>query len=664
MTTVLFAQLPPPRFDFSDPGANIPLAAGFLISSLRSRSIELYDTEILSDDVVDIFGDSGLIRKISDRSPDILALTLYVWNSQRSLFVASCVKRILPGLKIIIGGPEANLDNEWILNHPAIDLAVIGEGEPQFLDALQYLVSKNEVSERSKSPGKRKPDIFEPKSADKNTQWRLGCSAYPYLNGVMSSSRNGTVFLETARGCPFKCRYCYYHKAFDSVELYPMPMVERVLDFCYSDQSNVNEIYLMDPTFNARPGFRRMLKYIIKKRVTRDVKIHAELRADLLDEDDMALFREAGLISAEIGLQTVNLNALKLAGRSGDPEKILIMAQSLKNEGVDVTTGIILGLPGDTPESFQKTLDRLGQTQAFSVIQPFTLSVLPGSDFRRDAANLGLRYDTRPPYHLKSSKTFDSLSMRECLSKFEDMFELELDYIGYPCLVDCGDSAATFLSNQSYISKWIVNLPLNKSLSVINRVVEMASNPFIFWFRGQNISHAEEIIERIVSTFVEGNPHTVLTVVFEFVEPVAPEFLSNLLDTSSNPETYTNKAFFPLYQKGEIISPNLLIIAPWNNDGKVRGMMAQEYHKVARIVWSCDLEGISNQEILETPLILSGRIPRDPSNRMRLLEILRKTSDSRPEEILFRHEDSQSWWNEEVRELPQSSLFKESILVT
>jgi radical SAM superfamily enzyme YgiQ (UPF0313 family) len=664
MKTVLFTQLPPPRFDFTDPGANIPMAAGFLISNLRNIEMEGYCAEILDSDIVDVFGDSGLIREISERSPDILALTLYLWNSQRSLFIASSVKRVLPGVRIIVGGPEVTLDNEWILNHPSIDLAVIGEGEPQVVDALEYLASRDQMGERADVAHKRKPEIFSRIRKSRNYPWCLGSSVYPYLDGTVNPSRDGSIFLETVRGCPFKCRYCYYHKAFDSVSLYPMPMVERVLDFCYSGQREVNEIYLMDPTFNARPGFRELLKYMIKKRMSRDVKIHAELRADLLDENDISLFKEAGLISAEIGLQTVNSKALRLAGRSGDPEKVLSMAYSLKSAGVDVTTGIILGLPGDTPESFQNTLDRLGQTQAFSVIQPFTLSVLPGSDFRRDAARLGLQYDDRPPYYLKSSNTFDSSSMRECLCKFEETFELELDYIGYPSLVDFSERTTSCPSDPSYISKWIVNLPLNKSLSIMNVVMERASNPFVLWFKGRNFTHVEELVNQIVSIFTEANPHTVLTVVFEFVEPVHPRFLSNLLETSSNPHTYINKAFFPLYQEGEIISPNFLVIAPLNQSTEIRDRTEGEYQALARVVWSCDLEGISNHETPGTPLILSGRLPQDPSSRFRLLKILGKISNSRPEEILFRREDAQSWWNQEARELRESALFKESILVT
>ena len=108
------------------------LAAGLLVSSLKQGLHSEIQVEILDSRTVDVFCDTGIIRNIVNRVPDILALTLYLWNSQRSLFIASAVKRLLPNLKVMVGGPEVSRDNDWVLSHPAVDMAVMGEGEPQF----------------------------------------------------------------------------------------------------------------------------------------------------------------------------------------------------------------------------------------------------------------------------------------------------------------------------------------------------------------------------------------------------------------------------------------------------------------------------------------------------------------------------------------------------
>jgi hypothetical protein len=663
MKKILFVQLPPPRFDFEEPGANIPLAAGFLVSALKVRECLEFETEILNSEISDVFGDSGLTREIVERSPDILAMTLYLWNSQRSLFIAAAVKRLLPEMKVIVGGPEVTHDNEWILRHPAVDSAIIGEGEPQFAEALRELSGRPQRGSSFKTVSKTGSVIFKKKQTTASC-WELGSTTYPYFDGIIGPSQNGSLFLETARGCPFKCRYCYYHKAFDSVSLYPFSTIEQALDFAYSPESNVNEIYLMDPTFNARMGFRDILKSISVRRRKKDIRIHTELRADLLKDGDIALLKDAGLVSAEIGLQSVNLKVLELAGRYGDPEKVLEKAGELTEAGVDVTTGIILGLPGDTPVGFSNTLRRLKETHAFSVIQPFTLAVLPGSDFRRDASDLGFQYDIRPPYYLKASETFSAESMKGCLDEFEETFEMELDYIGLPSLVDDGSNVNHLINGPGYISKWIVNLPIPDIATVLSSVIKRASNPFTIWFKGADPSIGEQQIIEIISVFETHNPHTVLHLVFEFGRPVPTKLFRSIIDATANPEIYINKAFFPLYPEGEILSPNFIVITPLPDTDYARNVIVDRYFPEATVVWSANLSITEHVGSAVSPILISGEIPSDSSARCRLFDDLKRIAGSRPEEILFRDEEAQRLWNRQVRGLSESSRFEEKLLVS
>jgi hypothetical protein len=663
MKKILFVQLPPPRFIFEDSGANIPLAAGFLASCTKLQEPTKFETEILGSDVVDVLADAGIIREISRRSPDILAMTLYLWNSQRSLFIAAAVKRLFSNLRVIVGGPEVTPDNFWLLRHPAIDIGVFGEGEPQFVSALNKIVSSEKRGPLSLNSCEAGRVIFKSKSKSM-TDWDLGQAGYPYVDGVMGASSHGSIFLETVRGCPFKCKYCYYHKAFSSVRSYPMTLVEEVLDFAYLQENMVNEIYLMDPTFNARQGFRDILRSMASRRRNHDVKVHAELRADLLNDGDVRLFKDAGLVSAEIGLQTVNPDALKLAGRTGDPEKTLSKAASLKKAEVDVTTGIILGLPGDTPEGFSKTLNRLKETQAFSVIQPFTLAILPGSDFRKEARKLCLQYDESPPYYMKSSDTFSSDSMKGCLDEFEDTFELELDYIGTPSLVESGSNVSIGAHGTGFISKWIINLPNGDMNGVSDFVIAQASDPFTIWLKGDDISGAEAQVIQSLSTFVDHNPHTVLHLVFEFSRAVPTKFLRDVLEATANPEIYVNRAFFPLHPEGEVISPNFIIITPLPSTAFARNRILERYSTDATVIWSVDLSNTEDLRNADTPILISGEIPSDPSIRSSLSSDLKEISGTRPEEVMFRQGDAQRWWERETGRLSEQSNLRENILVT
>ena len=146
MKQVLFVQLPPPRFSFAEPPTNIPLAAGFLAAAIDAASRGSVSVEILASETVDVLGDQALLAKILDRRPAVLAMTLYVWNVTRSLFLAANVKRLLPRTKILVGGPEVTADNAWVMRHPAVDAGVFGEGESRIVSVLQALCSGQDLS--------------------------------------------------------------------------------------------------------------------------------------------------------------------------------------------------------------------------------------------------------------------------------------------------------------------------------------------------------------------------------------------------------------------------------------------------------------------------------------------------------------------------------------
>src|SRR5262245_57453807 len=126
---VLLMQLPVPN----NPATNVPLAAGYLKAHAHACGLlDRAEIDILPRTLADSAGDALLVEAIAARRPELLGISLYTWNSERSLAIAARVKARLPGLLIVVGGPEVQRDNDWVLRHPAVDVAVIGEGEQTF----------------------------------------------------------------------------------------------------------------------------------------------------------------------------------------------------------------------------------------------------------------------------------------------------------------------------------------------------------------------------------------------------------------------------------------------------------------------------------------------------------------------------------------------------
>src|ERR1043165_5193816 len=134
---VLLVQLPIPPVGPGPIKGNVPLAAGYLKLYARERGLERdFDIEIFPWREANELGDQGLVKAILGRDPWMVGFTCYLWNIERTLWIVRQLKSRCPELKIVIGGPEVTLDNAWVLSDPAIDYAIVGEGEQTFSELL------------------------------------------------------------------------------------------------------------------------------------------------------------------------------------------------------------------------------------------------------------------------------------------------------------------------------------------------------------------------------------------------------------------------------------------------------------------------------------------------------------------------------------------------
>ena len=128
---VLLAQLPLPRPSPFARSGNAPLAAGTLAAALRAGGPDC-DAEILDSSIADSCGDVAIAREIAALKPAVAGLSLYCWNSERSLAVARLIRMMSPGTAIVIGGPDVDPSGGIVSGSADWDFAVFGEGEEGF----------------------------------------------------------------------------------------------------------------------------------------------------------------------------------------------------------------------------------------------------------------------------------------------------------------------------------------------------------------------------------------------------------------------------------------------------------------------------------------------------------------------------------------------------
>jgi radical SAM superfamily enzyme YgiQ (UPF0313 family) len=403
---ILFVQLPLQDPNGDSAQANIPLAAGYLASYAESRGlIKRADWAILDRAVVDRGSDTAVVEAIAASGPDLVAFTLYAWNLERSLYVAERLAQASPRARLVAGGPEV-VSGMKLFSHSPFHALVEGEGEEPFCELLSDMA-------RSKPLAKR---YVAGRSLD------LSGLPNPYLAGALPFEADRPVHLETMRGCPMRCGYCYYGKANPELRRYPREQANQVVEA--AAKAGVRELYLMDPSFHASEDLSGRLVDLAKAN-SFGMTLHAEIRLESVTEEIGRLYAAAGLVEAEVGLQSVNPKALEAVGRTWDRPAFERGAEIFEKNRIDVKTGIILGLPFDGYEQVIETFDFLGMHGLGQEAELYPLSLLPGTAVREKADDWGMSRMDVPPYWVTSTDWISGDDMADAVAAFEDGFDVE-----------------------------------------------------------------------------------------------------------------------------------------------------------------------------------------------------------------------------------------------
>ncbi len=334
-----------------------------------------------------------LLETAADAGNAIFCFSCFVWNIE--VLEAAAKKLREKGFVCIAGGPE-------ITAHPSFykyfDYTVSGEGEVSVPLLISKILNKSEKSDK----------VIISQSPD------LSLIHSPYLDGIIDPSEYEGALWELARGCPFKCAYCYESKGQKTVRMFPMERIKAELELFA--KKKIPQVFVLDPTYNVnKKRAVELLRLIASK--TPDTFYYFEARAELIDRE---LAREFTRIpcALQIGLQSANEETLRLVNRPFDKKKFIRGLSILNEEGVTFGLDLIYGLPGESFGSFRDGID-FAISQYPNNLEIFCLSVLPGTDLYDRADSLGLVYEKAPPYHVTKTKelTADDMKRAEKLSK-------------------------------------------------------------------------------------------------------------------------------------------------------------------------------------------------------------------------------------------------------
>jgi len=323
-------------------------------------------------------------------NPKILGLGIYIWNVTETTEVVAALKRLRPELIIILGGPEVSFEVD---GQPIVDLAdyvVTGEADLTFAAACRDLLA-------GKKPASKIMAATLPE---------FGQLALPYSLYTEQDVAHRIIYVEASRGCPFTCEFCL--SSLDvPVRQVALPQLLEQLGKLL--ERGVKQFKFVDRTFNLNVAVSKAILEFFLERYQPGHFFHFEMIPDRLPEalrEVIARF-PAGALQFEVGIQTFNPEVGSLIKRRQNYDRLEDNFHFLRNNtGVHIHADLIVGLPGETVESFGRGFDRLIGLRP-QEIQVGILKRLRGTPIVRHDLEWGMIYNPHPPYEILQNKLID-----------------------------------------------------------------------------------------------------------------------------------------------------------------------------------------------------------------------------------------------------------------
>ena len=385
-----------------------------------------------------------ILQDLYEEKADIVIFSCYIWNISFVRELAVELKKVSPNVKIWAGGPEVSYAaNKFLMENPAFDLIMQGEGEEVFSELIRLAVEENSGSTNDidmsklqklqgiavrnfseKSALENGESSIENKTKIINTGFAtlMDMDTIPFVYEDFHLFEHKILYYETSRGCPFRCSYCL-SSVDKTVRFRSLDIVKKELDAFL--EAKVPQVKFVDRTFNCnRQRAIDIWSYLVEhdNGIT---NFHFEISSDLLGEEELELFAKMrpGLIQLEIGVQSTNGETVDAIHRHMDLEKLFHYVDRVHALGnIHQHLDLIAGLPYENYERFGVSFDDLYAHEPDQLQLGF-LKVLKGTVMEEEVKKYNILYRNQPPYEVLGTKwlSYDEIIL---LKGVEELVEL------------------------------------------------------------------------------------------------------------------------------------------------------------------------------------------------------------------------------------------------
>lgn len=347
---------------------------------------------------------------------EVVCFSVYIWNITQTLEVAKRIKEKSPNTKILLGGPEVSYEYDDVISLPYVDYIIVGEGEIPFDEfTTNYPVIENVPNLVYKNG---EDVIYNKQNVTFDIQNLANRNPYQYDNPEELAQK--VCYIETSRGCPYKCEFCL--ASLDNKMRYlPIDTIKENLLFL---MNHGKVIKFLDRTFNVKKDFTiELFEFILANHKLGNV-FQFEITADIVHPDIIKFVQERvpkGLFRFEIGIQTVNQASNREVSRKQNFEKTSSIIKQLDHV-IEMHLDLIVGLPleymDDLKFSFEETF-KLYPPE----LQLGFLKFLKGTPVRLKYENYGYVFDPKPPYQIIKSNFLSEQELAQVI-QLENALEI------------------------------------------------------------------------------------------------------------------------------------------------------------------------------------------------------------------------------------------------
>jgi radical SAM superfamily enzyme YgiQ (UPF0313 family) len=301
-----------------------------------------------------------ITKKIAAINPDIIGMRTVCDSYPFTLLFCEEIKKALPRLKIVLGGPQATHTDITTMNqYQSIDYIIRGEGESTIINLLNSVDGKCHIEDVKGVTYRKNGSVHRNETAQLCPEIKYNPAYYMLPNSHLKiqDPDNYVIDIELGRGCPYNCVYCCTSTMWE--RRYRLKTAQSV----YSEMCDLNAKYGLHKFSLIHDSFiidEEKFTHFIEEMCllnTKHFSWYCSLRIDKIKPSYIEKLKMAGCEGVFFGIESGSSKMQKILNKNIDLEVAKDTIRLLNKRGMQFIASFLGGHPEETIGDIEETID-------------------------------------------------------------------------------------------------------------------------------------------------------------------------------------------------------------------------------------------------------------------------------------------------------------------